>query len=701
MDTRFKHIISPIISKFSECLENKLDITPTPHIFAIQTLHAICVKLYLLSQLSQWNLIDQYSCITWEDLEQIESGLFFQFCGGKDFIVPNPFSWYLDYYSEELETSISKIYHHLGHLNPHADLLSVIYESLIPRKNRRLLGEYYTPYFLATYIVQRIVKWFSSPYSRFLDPMCGSGVFLSAVIKHKLEVGQLSSGKIFQTFKGFDINPLAVLSAKTNIVLAFKDHLSVYPRGKCPPIVILDLLRSSSKEKFDCIIGNPPWINWEHLPSQDRHYFRLLYDNTYQLFPHKGNKARHGSTKVDISALMTYISIDHYLKSQGILSFILPFSLFKSQASQGFRKFHLPDETPFKIIEIHDLRETKLFKATNYPCLIFCKKGEKTTYPLPYIKWKWNKDIGQFTPGIAKNQFASPIHELDSPWITGSVKLLEVAKKFAGESTYRAKPGVCTWLNGVFWVKVLKKLGNGLVRIENQPGLGRIPVPKVQTIVEEETVFQLLRGRDITPWQVKLSNLAILIPHPREKPGIAFSLDNLQEFLPYTFNYLSNFESLLRKRSGYKKYLEPSSRPFYSIYNIGVYTFAPFKVVWREQAKQFVVAPLINAANIIPDHKLMLVAVKSAEEAFFLTGVLNTPSLNEIIRASHISTQYSTDILRYLSIPTYDETDTRHHHIAQLGEQIYTHKNHGLVSQIQNFYEILDNIVLNLADSAN
>ena len=158
------------------------------------------------------------------------------------------------------------------------------------------------------------------------------------------------------------------------------------------------------------------------------------------------------------------------------------------------------------------MRETKPFKATNNPCLIFCKKGEKTTYPLPYIKWKWNKETAQFTPSIIKNQFASPIHEHDSPWITGSVRLLDVAKKFAGESDYRAKPGVCTWLNGVFWVKILEQLEDGLVRIENQPGLGRIPVPKVQTLVEEESVYQLLRGRDITPWQVKLSNLAILIP---------------------------------------------------------------------------------------------------------------------------------------------------------------------------------------------
>ncbi|MGH2523978.1 MAG: hypothetical protein ACRDH2_15840, partial [Anaerolineales bacterium] len=40
-------------------------------------------------------------------------------------------------------------------------------------------------------------------------------------------------------------------------------------------------------------------------------------------------------------------------------------------------------------------------------------------------------------------------------------------------------------------------------------------------------------------------------------------------------------------RSGYKKYLSPAGEPYYAIYNIGPYTFAPYKVVWKEQSTLF------------------------------------------------------------------------------------------------------------------
>lgn len=37
----------------------------------------------------------------------------------------------------------------------------------------------------------------------------------------------------------------------------------------------------------------------------------------------------------------------------------------------------------------------------------------------------------------------------------GLAELLEVAKKVLGQSEYRARAGVCTWLNAVYWLDVL------------------------------------------------------------------------------------------------------------------------------------------------------------------------------------------------------------------------------------------------------
>ncbi len=50
---------------------------------------------------------------------------------------------------------------------------------------------------------------------------------------------------------------------------------------------------------------------------------------------------------------------------------------------------------------------------------------------------------------------------------------------------------------------------------------------------------------------------------------------------PKTFAYLKRFEDRLRARSGFKQYFRPTD-PFYSIYNVGPYTMADWKVLWPE-----------------------------------------------------------------------------------------------------------------------
>jgi methylase of polypeptide subunit release factors len=93
-------------------------------------------------------------------------------------------------------------------------------------------------------------------------------------------------------------------------------------------------------EPCDYIVGNPPWVNWESLPDDYRLQTKPLWEH-YKLFP-KRDKAMHtilGQAKYDISMLMTYVSVDNYLKTGGKLGLVLPQNLFKtSGAGQGFSR---------------------------------------------------------------------------------------------------------------------------------------------------------------------------------------------------------------------------------------------------------------------------------------------------------------------------------------------------------------------------
>ncbi len=64
------------------------------------------------------------------------------------------------------------------------DVMKVLYESVIGRRERYSLGEYYTPDWLAERIVHEVIN---DPLSqRALDPACGSGTFLFHAVRHYL-----------------------------------------------------------------------------------------------------------------------------------------------------------------------------------------------------------------------------------------------------------------------------------------------------------------------------------------------------------------------------------------------------------------------------------------------------------------------------------------------------------------------------------
>jgi len=135
---------------------------------------------------------------------------------------------------------------------------------------------------------------------------------------------------------------------------------------------------------FDYVVGNPPWIAWENLPEDYRERIKSLY-YMYGLMP----KKLQAKVKLDHSMLFTYVVIDRYLKEGGYFGFLITQTVFVSMAGEGFRKFLLPNGVPLKVLKIHDLVELLPFEgAQNRTSMFILKKGEKTSFPIPYIKWR-------------------------------------------------------------------------------------------------------------------------------------------------------------------------------------------------------------------------------------------------------------------------------------------------------------------------
>jgi len=101
------------------------------------------------------------------------------------------------------------------------DVLKGLYQELLDREARHRIGEYYTPDWLADYIVKELL---ADPQLDALDPACGSGTFLVRAIHHKTDSIKMPSVDllyhILESVKGIDVHPLAVLISKANYLMA-------------------------------------------------------------------------------------------------------------------------------------------------------------------------------------------------------------------------------------------------------------------------------------------------------------------------------------------------------------------------------------------------------------------------------------------------------------------------------------------------
>lgn len=111
--------------------------------------------------------------------------------------------------------------------------------------------------------------------------------------------------------------------------------------------------------------------------------------------------------------------------------------------------------------------------------------------------------------------------------------------------------------------------------------------------------------------------------------------------------------------------------PFHAVYNVGEYTFKPWKVIWPEMSSSFYAAvadsadvPLIGTRPYIPDHKVYFSAFDDKETAYYLCGLLNSQTVKEWIEAHNVSIQVA-DVFKHLDLPEFIKDDYQHITLAK------------------------------------
>ena len=150
------------------------------------------------------------------------------------------------------------------------DIFGRLLAQLANREHRLMLGQEFTPHWIARDIVDYNIEKLGDEEPRIMDMCCGSGVFLIESIKAVREKYGISADNydaqkdtiIFSAVMGFDIDPLAVMLAKVNWIMTMRDLFPTHFGSITVPIYHADSL----------FVATPIT---HRMPTQDEDYYVL------------------------------------------------------------------------------------------------------------------------------------------------------------------------------------------------------------------------------------------------------------------------------------------------------------------------------------------------------------------------------------------------------------------------------------------
>ncbi len=274
-----------------------------------------------------------------------------------------------------------------------------------PMSEKRSSGAYYTPRFLAEVVLDSAMDrpfWWEN---RYLDPACGSGIFLVGIFHRLAEEWrrrhpQVSYEKhvdalvriVTEQLCGVDRNVTACRIAAFSLYVALLDQLSpctirqLQARGRwLPPLVALDpadacpddartilhrdfgvLRHDDPRDRFDVIVGNPPWVS--RTGQGDDSEGEELEAATALIS--WCQKRKRPVPQGQIAYCFVWKAVAH-LRSAGTVCFLLPYGVLFNHHEGALKAQHawFLAHPPDRIVNLSDLRHM-LFEGAKKPALI-------------------------------------------------------------------------------------------------------------------------------------------------------------------------------------------------------------------------------------------------------------------------------------------------------------------------------------------
>lgn len=178
-------------------------------------------------------------------------------------------------------------------------------------ESRKARGAFFTPAVVADFLADWAIRAASD---HVLEPSCGDGAILHAVVERLRELGDPSP------IRGFELHEESAAAARQVLVDLRHDGT----------IEVGDFLATTAKPEFDAVVGNPPYIRYQGFTGEARS--RGLAAALAQ-----GVRL----SKLSSSWASFVIHAAGYLAPEGRLALVLPAELLTSNYAQEVRDFLL------------------------------------------------------------------------------------------------------------------------------------------------------------------------------------------------------------------------------------------------------------------------------------------------------------------------------------------------------------------------
>lgn len=450
---------------------------------------------------------------------------------------------------------------------------------------------------------------------------------------------------------------------------------------------------------FDLIVGNPPWVKWEHLPSAYTQKIKEFCDIRH-IFCNDGGL--FGGAQLNICALISNVTAANWLSENGVLAFLMPDSIMSQNSYEEFRNFYTDYSKGKRLY----LQKIDRWMGPLRPFKVGRKSVSQdfNTYYFSSHEVDYHKGIA--VREISKKRVSDFVINEAKTWNTAKKYLIfnnSLARQLSphstaftymsdkydfspivGKSYYRFRTGVESTPNEVY-----KLIGqgeserNGHYRFKNDVRktarykVGNMPARGWD--FPTDYIYPMVQSRYMEPFKFDCHNSFHIIPYDEDNTSEPVSLPDLYDTCPELAEYFASLKDLISLQSSKSKIMHRGSA-FYSLSKIGPYTFADNIVAARDNTRfcASIVKPTITPwgdikKSICVKHTIIISEDTSGnriteDEAHYVNGVLNSDIVVNYIQNTFKSNGYSLK-KAHLFLPKYIKGDTLFEKIVTLSKE--------------------------------